>query len=89
METDKRISSKVVHHRHFGCGGAVRRLAPSSGRSDDVLYRIHFTESVSGLTQGDPVKFHGVEVGNVKSMTIDHQIPAVCRSISLCARKRP
>ena len=43
----------------------------TAGRSDDVLYRIHFTESVSGLTLGDPVKFHGVEVGNVKTMIID------------------
>ena len=43
----------------------------TSGKRDDILYRIHFTESVSGLTLGDPVKFHGVEVGNVKMMTID------------------
>ena len=26
---------------------------------------------MSGLTIGDPVKFHGVDVGNVKAMTID------------------
>ena len=35
----------------------------SSGHRDDVLYRIHFTESVSGLALGDPVKFRGVDVG--------------------------
>lgn len=43
----------------------------SPGRHDDVVYRIHFPESVSGLTIGDPVKFRGVDVGSVKSMNID------------------
>lgn len=43
----------------------------SSGRHDDVTYRIHFADSVSGLTIGDSVKFRGVDVGTVKSMRID------------------
>ena len=43
----------------------------SPGRNDDVLYRIHFPDSVSGLAVGDPVKFRGVDVGTVKSMIID------------------
>jgi phospholipid/cholesterol/gamma-HCH transport system substrate-binding protein len=43
----------------------------STGRHDDVLYRIHFPDSVSGLTAGDPVKFRGVDVGTVKTMIID------------------
>src|ERR1700738_3576397 len=47
----------------------------SSGHRDDVLYRIHFTESVSGLALGDPVKFHGVDVGTVKVMKIDEKDP--------------
>ena len=42
-----------------------------TGHGDDVLYRIHFAESVSGLALGDPVKFHGVDVGTVKTMEID------------------
>jgi phospholipid/cholesterol/gamma-HCH transport system substrate-binding protein len=42
-----------------------------SGQSDDILYRIHFAESVSGLSVGDPVKFHGVDVGSVKAMALD------------------
>ena len=46
-----------------------------SGHRDDVLYRIHFVESVSGLTLGDPVKFHGVDVGTVKSMILDPEDP--------------
>src|SRR5438034_9841065 len=47
----------------------------SSGHRDDVLYRIQFTESVSGLALGDPVKFHGVDVGTVKTMTLDANDP--------------
>lgn len=43
----------------------------STGRHDDVVYRIHFPDSVSGLAVGDPVKFRGVDVGSVKSMNID------------------
>ena len=42
-----------------------------SGQSDDILYRIHFAESVAGLSVGDPVKFHGVDVGSVKAMALD------------------
>lgn len=43
----------------------------SPGRSDDVLYRIHFADSVNGLTVGDTVKFRGVDVGTVKSIITD------------------
>ena len=46
-----------------------------SGSRDDVLYRIHFAESVSGMALGDPVKFHGVDVGTVKTMAIDTADP--------------
>jgi phospholipid/cholesterol/gamma-HCH transport system substrate-binding protein len=42
-----------------------------SGDRDDVLYRIHFTESVSGLALGDPVKFNGVDVGTVEALAVD------------------
>lgn len=47
----------------------------SPGRHDDVLYRIHFSESVSGLTVGDPVKYRGIDVGTVKSMIINPDNP--------------
>ena len=43
----------------------------STGRHDDVVYRIHFPDSVSGLAAGDPVKYRGVDVGTVKTMDID------------------
>jgi phospholipid/cholesterol/gamma-HCH transport system substrate-binding protein len=42
-----------------------------TGHRDDVLYRIHFAESVSGLSIGDPVKFRGVDVGTVKAIALD------------------
>jgi len=45
------------------------------GDKDDVLYRIHFAESVSGLVLGDPVKYLGVDVGTVKTMQIDTADP--------------
>jgi phospholipid/cholesterol/gamma-HCH transport system substrate-binding protein len=41
------------------------------GHHDDVVYRIHFQDSVSGLAVGDPVKFRGIDVGTVKSLGID------------------
>src|SRR6202171_1859212 len=47
----------------------------SSGQRDDVLYRIHFNESVSGLTVGDPVNFHGVDIGTVKALALDAADP--------------
>ena len=43
----------------------------STGRHDDVVYRIRFPDSVSGLAVGDPVKYRGVDVGTVKTMIID------------------
>ena len=46
-----------------------------TGHRDDVLYRIRFAESVSGLALGDPVKFRGVDVGTVKAMEIDPADP--------------
>ncbi len=36
-------------------------------------YRMHFTESVSGLEIGSPVKFRGVQVGKVDQLAIDAQ----------------
>ncbi len=47
----------------------------SSGHRDDVPYRMHFSESVSGLALGDPVKYRGVDVGTVTRMAIDPDDP--------------
>jgi len=51
-----------------------------SDRRDDVLYRIRFADSVSGLALGDPVKYHGVDVGTVDTLIID---PADARRVQV------
>jgi phospholipid/cholesterol/gamma-HCH transport system substrate-binding protein len=56
-----------------------------TGHRDDVLYRIHFAESVSGLSIGDPVKFRGVDVGTVKAIALD---PADPRLVQVDIRLR-
>lgn len=48
-----------------------------AGHRDDVPYRIHFAESVTGLAVGDPVKFRGVDVGTVKAMSVDPANPSL------------
>jgi phospholipid/cholesterol/gamma-HCH transport system substrate-binding protein len=57
-----------------------------TGHRDDVLYRIHFSESVSGLAIGDPVKFHGVDVGTVKSIVLDPADPRLVQ-VDISLRK--
>ena len=49
------------------------------GDSDGVVYRTRFADSVSGLTVGERVKFHGVEVGTVKSIELDPTDPRQVR----------
>jgi phospholipid/cholesterol/gamma-HCH transport system ATP-binding protein len=46
-----------------------------AGNRDDVIYRIRFAESVSGMAVGDAVQYRGVEVGTVKAMRIDSADP--------------
>jgi phospholipid/cholesterol/gamma-HCH transport system substrate-binding protein len=76
METDKRYFIEGLFIIVISVAAALFAVwLTISGHRDDVLYRIHFTESVSGLTVGDPVKFHGVEVGNVKTLAIDEADP--------------
>ncbi len=72
METDKHYFFEGLFIIGFSIAAAFFAVwLGSTGRHDDVLYRIHFPDSVSGLTVGDPVKFRGVDVGTVKSMSID------------------
>ncbi|KAF0162654.1 MAG: putative ABC transport system substrate-binding protein [Rhodocyclaceae bacterium] len=80
METDKHYFFEGLFIIVFSIAAALFAVwLGSSGRHDDVIYRINFPESVSGLTAGDTVKFHGVDVGTVKSMAIDPENPRLVR----------
>ena len=76
METDKHYFVEGLFIIAFSVALAFFAIwLASSGHRDDVLYRIHFAESVSGLAVGDPVKYRGVDVGTVKTMAIDSANP--------------
>jgi phospholipid/cholesterol/gamma-HCH transport system substrate-binding protein len=76
METDKHYFIEGLFIIGIAIAAALFSVwLVSSGQRDDVLYRIRFTESVSGMALGDPVKFHGVDVGTVKSMALDPDDP--------------
>jgi phospholipid/cholesterol/gamma-HCH transport system substrate-binding protein len=60
-----------------------------AGHRDDVLYRIHFSESVSGMAVGDPVKFHGVDVGTVKTIALDPTDPRLVQVDILLRKDAP
>ncbi len=76
MESDKRYFIEGLFVISFSIAIALFFVwLTRSGNKDDVLYRIHFNESVSGLNMDDPVKFLGVDVGMVKSMSIDPNNP--------------
>ena len=44
--------------------------SPADRRSYE-RYEIHFTGTVSGLSQGSPVRYLGVDVGRVRSLSVD------------------
>ena len=72
METDKHYFFEGLFIIGFSIAAAIFAVwLGSTGRHDDVVYRIHFPDSVSGLAVGDPVKYRGVDVGSVKTMLID------------------
>ena len=76
MESDKHYFLEGLFIIGLAIAVAVAFMwVAKSGRSDDVLYRIHFVESVSGLVLGDAVKFHGVDVGTVKALALDKADP--------------
>ncbi|MDQ2964045.1 MAG: MlaD family protein [Pseudomonadota bacterium] len=86
METDKHYFIEGLFIIGFAVAAAFFSVwLVSSGHRDDVLYRIHFTESVTGMALGDPVKFHGVDVGTVKAMALD---PADARRVEVDVRLR-
>lgn len=72
METDKHYFMEGLFIIGFALAAALFAIwLGSPGQRDDVLYRIHFPESVSGLAVGDPVKFRGVDAGTVKAIIND------------------
>jgi len=76
METDKHYFIEGLFIIGFSVAAALLFVwLAGSGHRDDVLYRIRFTESVSGLALGDSVKYHGVDVGTVKTMALDPSDP--------------
>ena len=76
MESDKHYFIEGLFIIGFTIAAAAFAVwLGSPGRHDDVLYRIPFPDSVSGLALGDPVKFRGVDVGTVKTMSLDHENP--------------
>lgn len=76
MENDKHYFIEGLFIILFAVAAALFAMwLGSEGRRDDVIYRIHFSDSVSGLAVGDPVKFRGVDVGTVKELNIDPDNP--------------
>jgi phospholipid/cholesterol/gamma-HCH transport system substrate-binding protein len=72
MEADKHYFIEGLFVIGFSVAVALFAIwLGGAGHRDDVLYRIHFAESVSGLAVGDPVKFHGVDVGTVRAIALD------------------
>jgi len=72
METDRHYFFEGLFIIGFAIAAAIFAVwLGSPGHHDDAVYRIHFPDSVSGLTVGDPVKFRGIDVGTVKTMSID------------------
>jgi phospholipid/cholesterol/gamma-HCH transport system substrate-binding protein len=81
METDRHYFFEGLFIIGFSIAAAFCAVwLGKSGNRDDVLYRIHFSESVSGLSVGDLVKYHGVDVGSVKTMALD---PADSRQVQV------
>jgi phospholipid/cholesterol/gamma-HCH transport system substrate-binding protein len=77
MESDKRYFIEGLFVIGFSIAVAFFFVwLARPGNKDDVLYRIHFSESVSGLSLGDPVKYLGVDVGTVKAMIIKPDDPS-------------
>ena len=86
METDRRYFIEGL----FVIGSCIAAALFSmwlvgSGHRDDVVYRVHFADSVNGLAIGDSVKFLGVDVGSVKSIALD---PADPRLVQVDIRLR-
>ena len=75
METDRRYFLEGLFVIGFAIAAAFFFVwLAGTGHRDDVLYRIHFGQSVTGLSKGDAVKFSGVDIGTVEAMALDPRI---------------
>jgi phospholipid/cholesterol/gamma-HCH transport system substrate-binding protein len=76
METDRHYFIEGLFIIVLSIGATLAFVwLSATGHSDDVVYRIRFADSVSGLAVGDPVKFRGVDVGTVKVIALDSTDP--------------
>jgi len=76
METDKHYFFEGLFIVLFTLAATLAFVwLAKTGHRDDIMYRIRFNESVSGMSPGDTVKFRGVDVGTVKAMEIDADDP--------------
>ena len=76
MENDKHYFFEGLFIVVLALAGAGFALWISNyGHRDDIVYRIHFAQSVGGLALGDPVKVNGVDMGTVKTMVVDAEDP--------------
>ncbi len=90
METDKRYFVAGLFIIVLSVAAALFAIwLTGTGHRDDVVYRIHFAESVGGLALGDPVKFHGVDVGTVKSLGLDPDNPQLVQVDVRLRRETP
>jgi phospholipid/cholesterol/gamma-HCH transport system substrate-binding protein len=72
METDKHYFRVGLYVLLLSLGLAAFAVwLASDGLDDSRPYRIYFAESVSGLSEGSPVKYRGVVVGKVMGIAID------------------
>ena len=86
MESDRHYFVEGLFIIVLSLGAALfAAWLTGSGHRDDVVYRIRFAESVSGMSLGDPVKYRGVDVGTVEAMKID---PADPRLVQVDVRLR-
>lgn len=71
METDKQYFKVGVFLIGISLMAALFTVwLVTSGEESDETYRIYFAESVSGLSEGSPVKYRGVNVGKVETIRI-------------------
>jgi phospholipid/cholesterol/gamma-HCH transport system substrate-binding protein len=58
-------------------------------RRDYVRYEIYFDGSVSGLSKGSPVRYLGVEVGRVETLSVDRANPGRVKVLADVDSKAP